>query len=80
MFRRQRSRRYAGIQRHALVKLLLVHAATTVEDLRVPPGNRLELLKGDRAGQFSVRVNQQWRVCFRFEQGDAYDVEICDYH
>ncbi|MBP2465506.1 proteic killer suppression protein [Sinorhizobium meliloti] len=58
----------------------MLHAATRIEDLRVPPGNRLEALKGDRAGQYSIRINQQWRICFRFENGDAYDVEISDYH
>ncbi len=54
--------------------------ATRLEDLRVPPNNRLELLKGDRAGQFSIRINDQWRLCFRFDQGNAWDVEIVDYH
>ena len=51
-----------------------------IEDLRIPPANRLEALKGDRRGQFSIRVNDQWRLCFRFEDGNAYDVEIVDYH
>jgi len=55
-------------------------AATTLGDLRVPPGNRLEKLGGRRAGQRSIRINDQWRVCFRWERGDAYDVEIVDYH
>ena len=54
--------------------------ATRLQDLRVPPNNRLELLKGDRAGQFSIRINDQWRLCFRFDQGNAWDVEIVDYH
>jgi len=54
--------------------------ATSVEDLRVPPGNRLHALKGDRKGQQAIAVNDQWRICFRFVDGDAYDVEICDYH
>ncbi|WP_256870418.1 type II toxin-antitoxin system RelE/ParE family toxin [Chromobacterium haemolyticum] len=58
----------------------MLHAANTVETLRVPPGNRLEALKGDRAGQYSIRINDQWRVCFRFEGGNAIDVEIVDYH
>ena len=61
-------------------KLLVLNAATDVEDLRTPPGNRLEKLRGDREGQWSVRINQQYRVCFSFEGGDAYNVEIVDYH
>ena len=80
VFERRHSKRFQAIHRQALMKLLLVHAAATVEDLSVPPGNRLEMLKGDRRGQYSIRINQQWRVCFRFEKGNAYDVEICDYH
>jgi len=64
----------------ALRKLSAIHAAPRVEDLRVPPGNRLHLLGGDRSGQHSVSINDQWRICFRFEDGDAYDVKICDYH
>jgi proteic killer suppression protein len=55
-------------------------AARRLDELRVPPGNRLERLSGDRAGQHSIRINDQWRVCFRWKDGDAYDVEICDYH
>lgn len=68
------------IARRALRKLSAIDAAAEVEVLRVPPGNRLHSLEGDRAGQHSISVNDQWRVCFRFEDGDAYDVEICDYH
>lgn len=68
------------IQARALRKLQILHAATDLRDLMVPPGNRLERLKGDRAGQWSIRINDQWRVCFRWEAGDAHDVEICDYH
>ena len=64
----------------ALRKLRMLDAATRLDDLRVPPGNRLEALKGDRAGQFSIRINDQWRVCFRWQDGHAYDVEIADYH
>jgi toxin HigB-1 len=64
----------------AVRKLEYVALATRVEDLRVPPGNRLHALKGDRNGQHAIAVNDQWRVCFRFVDGDAYDVEICDYH
>lgn len=61
-------------------KLLLLHAATTLDFLRSPPGNRLEALKGDRKRQYSIRINNQWRLCFRWHDGDAYDVEIADYH
>ncbi len=61
-------------------KLEQVNAAIRVDDLRVPPGNRLHPLGGDRQGQFSISVNDQWRICFRFEDGDAYEVEFCDYH
>lgn len=64
----------------AVRKLEYVALATNVEDLRVPPGNRLHALKGDRKGQHAIAVNDQWRICFRFVDGDAYDVEICDYH
>ena len=80
-FRRESVRKFgAGVQRVALRKLRMLDAATILEDLRVPPGNRLEKLKGDREGQHSIRVNQQWRVCFRWRSGDAFDVEIVDYH
>lgn len=68
------------IQRGALRKLQAIDAAVSVEDLRVPPANRLEALKGNRRGQWSIRINDQWRICFRFEGGEAYDVEIADYH
>lgn len=61
-------------------KLRMLNNAASLEDLRVPPANRLEALKGDRDGQFSIRINDQWRVCFRWQAGDAYDVEIVDYH
>jgi proteic killer suppression protein len=68
------------VQRAALRKLLMLDAAITLEDLRVPPGNRLEKLVGDRQGQHSVRINDQWRICFEWSDGDAYEVEIVDYH
>jgi proteic killer suppression protein len=61
-------------------KLMQLHNARTLDDLRAPPGNRLEALSGDRKGQHSIRINDQWRVCFRWEAGDAWDVEIVDYH
>ena len=68
------------IVRRAIGRMQHLHLATRVEDLRKPPSNRLEGLKGDRAGQWSIRINEQWRLCFRFEGGDAFDVEIVDYH
>jgi len=68
------------MHRVALRRLVQLDAATTMDDLRVPPGNRLEKLGGSRAGQHSIRINDQWRVCFRWEHGDAYDVQIVDYH
>ena len=81
VFERERSRRLpADVQRRAHRKLLLLDAAETLEDLRVPPGNRLESLSCDRTGQRSIRINDQWRICFRWGRGDAYDVEITDYH
>lgn len=70
----------ADVARRALRKLAAVDAALQVSDLKVPPGNRLHALKGDRAGQHAISVNDQWRICFRFADGDAYDVEFCDYH
>lgn len=68
------------IRKVALRKLLMIDAATQVSDLLIPPGNHLELLEGSRKGQYSIRINKQWRVCFRFENGNAFDVEIVDYH
>lgn len=76
-----KSRRLPGdIHKRAAMRLQQLHAATRIEDLRMPPSNRLEALHRDRAGQHSIRVNDQWRVCFRFEDGDAFEVEIVDYH
>jgi len=68
------------IQAVALRKLRMLANAHDVVDLRSPPGNRLERLGGERAGQYSIRVNEQWRICFRWSEGDAHEVEICDYH
>ena len=68
------------IRKRAAMRLLQLNAATRIEDLRLPPSNRLEQLRGDRAGQWSMRINNQWRVCFGFKNGDAFDVEIVDYH
>ena len=68
------------LARRALRKLEALQVATVLADPRVPPGNRLHALRGDRVGQHAIAVNDQWRICFRFEDGDAYDVEFCDYH
>lgn len=68
------------IARRALRKLTSLDAAPRAETLREPPGNRLHLVGGDRSGQYAIAVNDQWRICFRFEDSDAYDVELCDYH
>ena len=68
------------IQQRAREKLKYLDAAATLGDLSVPPGNQLEALKGDRKGQYSIRINQQWRVCFRWSEGEALDIEIMDYH
>ncbi len=68
------------IFKRAAMRLLQLNAATRIEDLRLPPSNRLETLTQDRTGQWSIRINDQWRICFRFENGDAFDVEIVDYH
>ena len=77
----QRSSKLPGdIQNRALRKLRQLDAAQTLEDLRNPPGNRLETLKGDRSGQYSIRIQQQWRICFTWDKGNANDVEIVDYH
>jgi toxin HigB-1 len=81
VWRRERSRRLdLNTQRAALRKLLILDAADVLDDLRVLPGNRLEKLRGDRSGQHSVRVNQQWRICFRWASAGPEDVEIVDYH
>jgi proteic killer suppression protein len=70
----------SDIQRIAARKLEMLSAATQLDSLRIPPANRLEKLKGERAGQYSIRVNDQWRICFCWRNGDAFDVEIADYH
>ena len=81
LFQGELARRFPpSIQRTARRKLLQLHAAVALADMAVPPGNRLEPLKGGRAGQYNVRVNDQWRVCFRWQGSDAWDVEIVDYH
>ena len=80
VFNRLHSRRYGAIERVALRKLRQIHSVSTVEELYAPPGNRLERLKGDRKGQWSLRINDQYRICFVWRDGDAYEVEIADYH
>jgi proteic killer suppression protein len=73
-------RRFRSIARVALRKLQQLNAAQSLEEMASPPGNRLEALKGDRKGRHSIRINDQWRICFRWHAGDAYEVEIADYH
>lgn len=81
IYQRQRSRKLpSDIQQVALRKLRMINNSISINDLRVPPANRLEKLSGNRAGQWSIRINDQWRVCFRWEGSDALDVEITDYH
>ncbi len=80
LFQRKPRKRFRPLARVGLRKLLILHAASSLHDLKVPPGNRLEKLKGDRKRQYSIRINDRWRVCFRWKGGDAYDVEIVDYH
>jgi proteic killer suppression protein len=70
----------AEIQKTAKRKLIHIHSAIKIDDLRVPPGNRLHQLKDDRSGQYSISINDQWRICFTWDQGNAFDVEITDYH
>lgn len=70
----------SDIARRAARKLEYVDLATSLDDLRVPPGNRLHALKDDRKGQYAIAINDQWRICFHFVDGDAFDVEVCDYH
>lgn len=80
LFQSRATRRFKNIERVARRKLLQLHAATLLETLRVPPGNQLEALKGDRKGQHSIRINDQWRVCFIWKGDGAHQVEIVDYH
>ncbi|MCL4265950.1 MAG: type II toxin-antitoxin system RelE/ParE family toxin [Anaerolineae bacterium] len=68
------------IAKRAARKLEYIDLATRLDDLKVPPGNHLHMLEGDRKGQYAISINDQWRICFRFVDGDAYDVEVCDYH
>lgn len=81
IFIRENSRKFSpNIQKIAQRKLVMIHAATNLDDLRIPPANHLEALKGKRKGQHSIRVNNQWRICFKWDNNDAIHVEIIDYH
>lgn len=81
IYRRERSRKLPpDIQQVALRKLRMINNSININDLRVPPANRLEKLSGDREGQYSIRINDQWRICFEWSGGDAFNVEIADYH
>jgi proteic killer suppression protein len=80
LFRDELVPRFRSIERPARRKLLYLSRARVLQDLRVPPGNRLEALRGDRKGQYSIRINDQWRICFRWQDDGVHDVEIADYH
>jgi proteic killer suppression protein len=81
IYRRERSRKLpSDIQQVALRKLRMINNAISINDLRVPPANRLEKMSGDREGQYSIRINDRWRICFEWKNGDAFNVEIVDYH
>ena len=80
LFESQVVKKFRAIERVARRKLLMLNAATQLIDLQVPPGNRLEALQGDRLGQYSIRINRQWRICFQWRPDGAHDVEIVDYH
>lgn len=80
LFHGRRVKRFANIEKVALRKLQQLHAAATLDFLSIPPGNKLEALRGDRAGQYSIRINDQWRLCFVWREGNATAVEIVDYH
>lgn len=80
LFQRERSRRFAAVERAAFRKLRQIESVERVEELASPPGNRLEKLHGDREGQWSIRINDQWRICFEWRDGHAWQVEIVDYH
>ncbi len=80
MYEGTRVARFRNIENVAMRKLAILNRVIEVAELKTPPGNKLERLSGDRAGQWSIRINDQWRLCFKFVKGDAVDVEICDYH
>lgn len=80
LFSRQRVARFQSIEEAARLRLMSINQAISLEELRLPPGNKLEALKGDRKGQYSIRVNKQWRICFKSSGSEAYDIELVDYH
>jgi proteic killer suppression protein len=80
LFEGERVRKWVRLESGIMRKLAMLHRAAALDDLRIPPGNRLEALKGDRAGQHSIRINDQYRICFVWRGGDAHEVEIVDYH
>lgn len=80
LWKGQRTRFPADLLHRAITKLNMLDAAPTIESLRIPPSNRLEVLRGNRSGQHSIRINDQWRICFRWDSGSVTDVEITDYH
>jgi len=80
LFNEEPVRRFQSVERQARRKLLYLHSVGSLQDLLQPPGNKLESLKGDRKGQYRIRINDQWRICFRWRDGNAFDVEITDYH
>lgn len=81
IFNREYSLKFpSSIQKTALRKLLMINAAAIINDLKVPPANHLEKLRGNRRGQYSIKINDQWRICFKWQQGDAHEVEIINYH
>jgi len=73
-------KKFRAISRQARIKLEVLNAAVSLDSLKIPPGNRLEALKGNRKGQYSIRINSQWRICFKWQENDSYNVEIIDYH
>ena len=80
LFENKHVNRFSSFVKQAQIKLKLLNATKNINDLRVPPGNRLELLTGDRKNQYSIRINNQWRLCFKWHEGNSYNVEIVDYH
>ena len=80
LFNDQDVKKFRNISRKARIKLEILNATVSLEGLKIPPGNRLEALKGNRKGQYSIRIDSQWRICFKWEDGNSFDVEIIDYH
>ena len=80
LFSRYHVKKFSSISQQARKKMFMLHTAVKLENLQVPPANRLETLSGNRKGQYSIRINRQWRICFEWQQGNAYNVEIVDYH